>query len=331
MTETAAGTEVGPPVLVSRRGALRAAACSTLVLVAGCGVGGRPSRETRLPAASSTTAPLNVDLRLVTEAIADEEVLAGFCLAAAGRFHDQRPLLAGLVERQRLHVSRFRAALTNLTPPATHHRPPLPRKISELPVALGDLALELRIARSASCLTATSGLLAQLFASVAASHAVTVQSTEPQAAAIAFSTPDSVTSADPLQPCLAAEHAAVFGYSLLGGVLSAAVSDQPSAEAATASYDTHRDRRDVLSQLISAAGGQPVVAEPAYDIPFRVSGVPTARRLARYLEARCATVYARATAVTTGDTRVMTSGTLLDCAVRGSRWGASPTAFPGLD
>jgi hypothetical protein len=25
------------------------------------------------------------------------------------------------------------------------------------------------------------------------------------------------------------------------------------------------------------------------------------------------------------------SGTLVDCAVRGARWGAAPTAFPGLD
>ena len=143
--------------------------------------------------------------------------------------------------------------------------------------------------------------------------------------------PDTVIAAQALQPCLAAEHAAVYGYALLGGVLSAAVSDGPWAKAATASYETHRDRRDILTELIGAAGGKPVVAEPAYDSPFQVAGVPTARRLAQYLEARCASVYARATAATTEDTRLMVSGTLLDCAVRGARWGAAPTAFPGLD
>lgn len=330
MTPTEAGTDPAPHRLVTRRLALRAVACSTLVVVAGCSTDRIRGDAAGSATPAATKGALDSDLGLVTAAISAEEMFAAFCEAAGRRFRDQRPLLLGLVERQRLHVARLRAALTNLAPPVNHRSPPLPGRASDLLLAVGDLALEARIARSASCLTATSGLLAQLFASVAASHAVTVQLTEPRAADTPVSAPDAVSSATPLQPCLAAEHAAVYGYSLLGGVLSAAVSNAPTAEAATASYDAHRERRDLLTQLITTAGGRPVAAEPAYDVPFRVSTVATARRLARDLEAGCAAIYARATAVTTADTRLMMSSTLLDCAVRGSRWGDAPVAFPGL-
>jgi hypothetical protein len=278
----------------------------------------------------STLTPEDRDIRLVTNAIADEERLGTFFTAAARRFPDQRPLLDGLADRQRLHVARFRAALSDLDPPVDHARAPLPRKAADVQSAVGIAALRARDARSHDCLTATSGLLAELFASVAASHAVTVQHTAPETAWTTVSVPESVSSTDPLQPCLAAEHAAVYGYGLLGGVLSAAVSDAPAAKAATASYDAHRDRRDTLTGLIVAAGGEPVVSAAVYDTPFPVAGQPSARRLAQYLEARCATVYARATALTTARSRLMVSGTLLDCAVRGARWGSAPTAFPGL-
>ena len=212
-----------------------------------------------------------------------------------------------------------------------HARPGLPRTAESLSSTLGVLALATRKARSHDCLAATSGLLAELFASVAAAHAVTVWETTPGAAATAVSVPESVTAPDLLQPCLAAEHAAVYGYGVLGGVLSAAESDAPAAKAAVAAYDAHRSRRDTLTELIVAAGGRPVVSQPVYDIPFHVDGPPSARRLAQYLEARCATVYARATAATSMEARLLVSGVLLDCAVRGARWGMAPTAFPGLD
>jgi hypothetical protein len=329
VTETSRTVGTDPVVGVSRRVALGAAACSVLAFAAACGGGGPGGSAGN--GARATTTPADTDIRLLTNAIAAEESFVGFCAAALHRFPEQRPLLAGLVERQRMHITRFRVALENVTPRVNHSRPPLPRRSRDLLPAVGDLALEARNMLSADCLTATSGLLAELLASVAASHGVTVLLTEPQAAATTVSVPDSVSSGQVLQPCLAAEHAAVFGYGLLGGVLSAAVSETPSAKAARASYDAHRERRDTLTQLIATAGGEPVAAEPAYATPFPVAGVPSARRMARYLEARCATVYARATAVTTLETRVMASGTLLDCAVRGARWGSAPTAFPGLD
>ena len=320
---------------VSRRFAIRAGACGLLALVAACGTD-RGRDGTALPGSSagtstSTSSPPDRDLRLVTDAIADEEQLASFCTAASRRFPDQRAFLDGLAQRQHLHVARFRATLTDLTPPANHARLPLPRRAEDLKPALGALALEARNARSHDCLTATSGLLAELFASVAAAHAVTVQAADPSSAVTTVAFPRAVSTPQALQPCLAAEHAAVFGYGVLGGVLSAAESDAPSAKAALAAYNTHQARRDTLTELLVTAGAEPVAAKAVYDIPFRVAGVPSARRLARGLEASCATVYARATAVTSEKVRLMVSGTLLDCAVRGARWGSAPTAFPGLD
>lgn len=303
-----------------------------MALGTSCGADAGGGGRTPGAGTSATTGPLDTDLALVRHAISDEESIEAFLSAAIGRFRAERSALHGVLERQRQHVSRLRGVLTNLTPPVTRAHAALPRKATDLPAAIGDLALEARIARSADCQTATAGRLAELLGSLAAAHAVTVLAFEPAAAvATLVPTPEAITSADPLQPCLAAEHAAVFGYALLGGVLSAGVSETPVTEAAVSSYDVHRSQRDSLTDLITAVGATPAAAEAAYDVPFPVAGVPTARRLARYLETRCATVYARATAATTEATRVMTSGILLDCAVRSARWGAEPTAFPGLD
>jgi uncharacterized protein DUF4439 len=325
-------TGVGPGMvtgLVSRRAALRLAAGSSLVAVAGCGVDASSGRRTAT--AGSTTTSVDSDIALVRQAIDGEERLAGFCTEAASEFPSERVLLLRLAGLQRMHVSRLRATLTNLDPPLTRAHPPVPRTAGRMRTVLGDLALQARGDRSAACLAATSGLLAELFGSVAAAHGVTVLALDPSEATPSIPVPTSVPTAEPLQPCLAAEHAAVFGYGVLGGVVSAGVSDAPIAKTAVASYDAHRSRRDLLLELIAATSATPVAAQAAYDVPFRVTGEATARRLAQVIEARCATVYARATAASTGAARALTSGTLLDCAVRAARWGAAPTAFPGLD
>jgi hypothetical protein len=331
MTEPARDASAPGAGMVSRRAALRFAAGSTLVLATGCGAGTSADRRTSTAASTTMKAPVDTDIALVRRAIDGEERLAAFCSDAAHRFRAERGTLLRLTAQQRLHVSRLRAALTDLEPPVTRAHRPVPRRASSLKPVLADLTMQAATSRSTACLAATSGLLAELFGSLAASHAVTVLGLDPSAAATTTPTPRAVPAAEPLQPCLAAEHAAVYGYGVLGGVVSAGVSDAPIAKAAVASYDAHRRRRDLLVDLITAAGDTPVAAEAAYDVPFRVAGEATARRLARLLEARCATVYARAIAATTGDVRAMTSAVLLDCAVRGARWGAAPTAFPGLD
>jgi Domain of unknown function (DUF4439) len=124
-----------------------------------------------------------------------------------------------------------------------------------------------------------------------------------------------------LQQALAAEHAAVWAYGVVGGVLG------PDSSAATAAYAAHRGRRD---QLLSRIGAEAVAAEPAYDLPFPVSGAGQAQRLAVRVEERCAEVYAAVVARTTGDNRVYAARALTECAVRALEWGGNLEAFPGL-
>ncbi len=68
-----------------------------------------------------------------------------------------------------------------------------------------------------------------------------------------------------LTDALAAEHAAIWGYGVVGAHLTGAAVDQArQCEAA------HRDRRDVLLEQLSAGGATPPAAAPAYDLPFPV-------------------------------------------------------------
>lgn len=332
MTPTSTGADSRRVAQVSRRVVLEAAAGTAVaILLVGCG---RSDDLRDQPAATGTggsNGPLDLDLRLVTRTISEEEALGAFCAAAARRFAGQRLSLRAAADRQHEVALRLRAALSDLHPPVDHGPVRLPRTSATLRTVLGEQLVQVRAERAADCVAATSGLLAELFASIAAGHAVTLLSVDPQALVSSpASVPRKASSASALQPCLAAEHAALFGYGVLGGVVSAAVSDTPSAKAAIAAYDVHRTRRDDLTQLIDAAGASPVAAKAAYGLPFPVAGIPTARRLARHLEGGCASVYARATAATTGDTRLMMSDALTDCAVRGARWGSPPAAFPGL-
>jgi hypothetical protein len=128
-------------------------------------------------------------------------------------------------------------------------------------------------------------------------------------------------AADALQSALAAEHAAVYAYGVVGGVLGAG--DRLAATA----YTAHRGRRD---QLTSMLGAEAVAAEPAYRLPFDVDGPGRARRLARRVEERCAAVYADVVSRTAGADRLYAARALRDCAVRGLAWGREPEAFPGL-
>lgn len=132
-------------------------------------------------------------------------------------------------------------------------------------------------------------------------------------------TPD--LDGQPLQAALAAEHAAVYAYGVIGAVLR----DEDAA--ATAGYAAHRGRRD---QLMARLGSGAVAAEPAYAMPFDVDTARQARRLGRVVEQRCAAVYADVVSRTTGEARMLAANALTECAVRGLGWGADPSPFPGL-
>ncbi|MEV5518803.1 DUF4439 domain-containing protein, partial [Streptomyces flaveolus] len=91
---------------------------------------------------------------------------------------------------------------------------------------------------------------------------------------------------DALQAALAAEHAAVYGYGVVGG----RIGEDRRAEARTA-YDAHRARRDALAREVGDLGGRPVAAAAGYALPFAVPDAAAAVRLAAELESRTAGVY----------------------------------------
>jgi hypothetical protein len=135
----------------------------------------------------------------------------------------------------------------------------------------------------------------------------------------------STEAIEAVQVALAGEHAAVFGYAVVGA--RCASSDTALA---LASYTIHRHRRDRLTELVTSAGQTPVAAEPGYRLPNRLTGRDAIRGLARHLERGCAEQYAFAVSRTSGAPRAFAAEALTDCAVRGLEWGGDSEPFPGI-
>ncbi|WP_225840096.1 ferritin-like domain-containing protein [Streptomyces sp. NK08204] len=128
-----------------------------------------------------------------------------------------------------------------------------------------------------------------------------------------------------LQAALAAEHAAVYGYGVVGGRIG-----QARRAEARAAYDAHRSRRDSLARQVRDLGGEPVAASAGYALPFPVPDPAAAVRLAARLEERLAGVYSDLVRATTGAQRGAAAAVLREAAVRAVRWSGQSVAFPGL-
>ncbi|MFJ6570958.1 ferritin-like domain-containing protein [Streptomyces sp. NPDC091292] len=128
-----------------------------------------------------------------------------------------------------------------------------------------------------------------------------------------------------VQAALAAEHAAVYGYGVVGGRIRDGRSDD-----ARAAYDAHRARRDELARAVRDLGGQPEPSAAAYALPFPVPDSAAAVRLAADLEERIAGVYADLVRAAKGERRRAAADALRDAAVRAVRWRGGSVAFPGL-
>ncbi|MFD6420168.1 ferritin-like domain-containing protein [Streptomyces sp. NPDC060194] len=128
-----------------------------------------------------------------------------------------------------------------------------------------------------------------------------------------------------LQAALRAEHAAVYGYGVVGGRIGAGRRGE-----ARAAYDAHRAGRDALARAVRDAGGTPEAAEAAYALPFEVADEAAAVRLAAVLEDGVAAVYSDLVRAAEGDRRGEAAGALRAAAVRAVRWRGSSVAFPGL-
>ncbi|MFJ8585538.1 ferritin-like domain-containing protein [Streptomyces sp. NPDC093595] len=134
-----------------------------------------------------------------------------------------------------------------------------------------------------------------------------------------------MSALDAVQAALAAEHAAVYGY----GVVGARVGEDRRAEA-TAGYAAHRARRDALARTVRDLGGKPAASAAGYALPFAVPDAAAAVRLAAELEDRVAGVYADLVRAAEGPLRREAAGALREAAVRAVRWRGSGVAFPGL-
>jgi hypothetical protein len=137
-----------------------------------------------------------------------------------------------------------------------------------------------------------------------------------------------VTPLAALQATLAGEHAALYVYGVLGGRVSSS-HQRALAARITAAYTTHRARRDQLTVLVRAAGGDPVAAEPSYELPGPGRTPGQLAAAARVIERRCSAVYAEAVGSTSRADRAWALGALSDAAVRELSFGGSPTEFPG--
>jgi hypothetical protein len=134
-----------------------------------------------------------------------------------------------------------------------------------------------------------------------------------------------------LNEALAASHAAVWGYGVVGAALGA------GASPAAASEEAHRDVRDRVTALLVERETEPVSAKGGYALPFPVLSEVDAAALAVVLEDGAAAAWVRVLdQAAERSTREFAVAALGDAEVRAVGWrtaaGQTPvtTAFPGL-
>lgn len=134
---------------------------------------------------------------------------------------------------------------------------------------------------------------------------------------------------DALQTALAAEHAALHVYGALGAKTSLSATPLLYDEL-VAGYRAHRDLRDLLSEAVRDAGGEPVAAEVAYELPDALDTPDAVTRAALAIERRCEATYAWTVEQTSGAARRLAVRALTRTAVRALAFRGSPEIFPGL-
>jgi hypothetical protein len=135
------------------------------------------------------------------------------------------------------------------------------------------------------------------------------------------------TAEEAFASALTAEHAAVFGYGLVGARL-----DSGTLALATQAELAHRARRDGLVSRLTERGAKAPPAEPSYSLPGPVTDQASALKLAIGIEERTAAVWRAALLSTSGDDRRVAVDALADCAVRATRLrkaaGQTPSTVP---
>jgi Domain of unknown function (DUF4439) len=143
---------------------------------------------------------------------------------------------------------------------------------------------------------------------------------------------DEKTEDAALGGALAAEHAAVWGYGVVGAALGGDARQQ-----ATYAESAHRDARDQISALLSERKADVVDAKGAYALPFPVLSEADAAALGAVLEDGVAAAWVRVLdQAAERSTRELAVNVLSATEVRAVAWraaaGQAPVtrAFPGL-
>ena len=143
---------------------------------------------------------------------------------------------------------------------------------------------------------------------------------------------DASTENAALGEALAAEHAAVWGYGVVGAAL-----DEGSRQLAADAETVHRDVRDRVSALLTEHAADVVDAEGAYTLPFPVLSSVDAAALGAVLEDGVARAWVRVLdQAAERSTRELAVAVLSAAEVRAVTWrtaaGQTPVtrAFPGL-
>lgn len=133
-----------------------------------------------------------------------------------------------------------------------------------------------------------------------------------------------------LRAALEAEHAAIFAYGRIGVLLD----DAGKAEARAAEV-AHRARRDTMVVRLDELSASPAPANPGYGLPFDVTDLAGARRLAVHVEEGVAVTWRAVLEVVEAQQRQVALEAYTDAAIRAMRWrtldGITPaiTPFPG--
>ncbi|WP_354640514.1 ferritin-like domain-containing protein [Kitasatospora camelliae] len=171
-------------------------------------------------------------------------------------------------------------------------------------------------AASAAAATGTAGTAA------GATPAAAPSTGGPSPTAAPLPSPDAAS----LQSVLSAEHAAVYGYGVVGAFLPAGA----QREDGRGTYAAHQARRDSWQRLLSGRGASPTAAAAGYRLPFAVKDAATAGQLAAHIESQLTTVYADLVTASPGPLRAEAAAALRECALRAVHWGAELPALPGL-
>ncbi|WP_214106378.1 ferritin-like domain-containing protein [Acrocarpospora catenulata] len=128
-----------------------------------------------------------------------------------------------------------------------------------------------------------------------------------------------------LGKALAAEHAAVYAYGVIGARTGGTLRTR-----ANAGFDAHRARRDQLRALMTQRGEAPAEPGPTYQLPFEVTTPAQAARLAAYIEERVGMAYLELSADPDPGLRRLAALALQECAVRGYGWRPVIDTLPGM-